>query len=147
MFLLVLQDGENRVVVPVGLGLVGHVAITGDALRVVNPYDDPRFHPNERIATRMRNAMYVGHACMHSASSIAASTCGTMGPTCRCHAPSFLGTTLSGLGLSKRFLTVVATPPTFSSPLPIFCCLAIHEADGLVSCANPSPALQVHPGH
>ncbi len=76
MFSFVLQDGENRVVVPVGLGLVGHVAITGDALRVVNPYDDARFHPNERIATRMRNAMYVGQARMHSASSTAASTCG-----------------------------------------------------------------------
>ena len=53
------QDRNNGVVIPAGLGLVGHTAVCGEVVNCVNPYDDARFHASERIAARVRSALYV----------------------------------------------------------------------------------------
>lgn len=54
-----MQDPETRIVVPSGLGIVGHVALSGEVVNTKAPYDDPRFHPSERVAQRIRSALYV----------------------------------------------------------------------------------------
>ena len=33
--------------------------MSGELVNIVNPYDDTRFHPSERIAQRVRSALYV----------------------------------------------------------------------------------------
>ena len=50
-------DGEIRL--GGGVGLVGHVAETGETLSIMNPFDNPRFHPSERVVPRLRSSLYV----------------------------------------------------------------------------------------